>query len=120
MTKNSLEYVAKTLQEAILQKQNEQFQTITDSLKVTLDNFSIKINSKINNLESYRRTEQIECSEDPPGQRAEDGNRAVRSERPSGNRSSSENPSGKRQKTNKRQADYDSSHSDESNIRIHA
>ena len=46
MTENSLEDVAKTLQEAILQKQNEQFKIITDTLKATLDNFSIKINSK--------------------------------------------------------------------------
>ena len=37
MTKNSLEGVAKTLQEAILQKQNEQFKVITESLKATLE-----------------------------------------------------------------------------------
>ena len=52
MTENSLEDVAKKLQEAILQKQNEQFKIITESLKATLDNFSIKINSKINELDS--------------------------------------------------------------------
>ena len=54
MTANSLEDVAKTLQEAIVQKQNEQFKIITDSLKTTLDDFSIKINSEINELESNR------------------------------------------------------------------
>ena len=94
MTENSLEDVAKTLQEAILQKQNEQFKIITDSLKATLDDFNIKINSKINELESNRRT--------------------------SGNRPWSENSTGKRQKTNESQTDYDSSHSDESDISIHA
>ena len=54
MTANSLEDVAKTLQEAIVQKQNEQFKILTDSLKATLDDFSIKINSEINELESNR------------------------------------------------------------------
>ena len=54
MTANSLEDVAKTLQEAIVQKQNEQFKIITDSRKATLDDFSITINSKINELESNR------------------------------------------------------------------
>ena len=120
MTENSLEDVAKTLQEAILQKQNEQFKIITDSLKATLDDFSIKINSKINELESNRRTEGVERSEDPSGKRAGKRNRSVRSESPSGNRPSSENPTGKRQKTNESQTDYDSSHSDESDISIHA
>ena len=67
MTENSLEDVAKTLQEANLQKLNEQFKIITDSLKATLDDFSIKINSKINELESNRRTEGVERSEDPSG-----------------------------------------------------
>ena len=62
MTENSLEDVAKTLQEAILQKQNEQFRIITDSFKATFDDFSIKINSKINELESNRRTEGVERS----------------------------------------------------------
>ena len=66
MTENSLEDVAKTLQEAILLKQNEQFKIITDTLKAKLDDFSIKINSKINELESNRRTEGVERSEDPP------------------------------------------------------
>ena len=70
MTENSLEDVAKTLQEAILQKQNEQFKIITDSLKATLDDFSIKINSKINELESNRGTGGVERSEDPLGKRA--------------------------------------------------
>ena len=70
MTENSLEDVAKTLQEAILQKQNEQFKIITDSLKTTLDDFSIEINSKINKLESNRRTEGVESSEGPSGKRA--------------------------------------------------
>ena len=120
MTENSLEDVAKTLQEAILQKQNEQFKIITDSLKATLDDFSIKINSKINELESNRRTEGVERSEDPSGKRAGKRNRSVRSESPSGNRPSSENATGKRQKTNENQTDYDSSHSDESDISIHA
>ena len=54
MTANSLEDVAKALQEAIVQKQNEQFKILTDSLKATLDDFSIKINSEINELESNR------------------------------------------------------------------
>ena len=85
MTENSLEGVAKTLQEAILQKQNDQFKIITDSLKATLDDFSIKINSKIKKLESNRRTEGVECSEDPSGKRAGKRNRSVRSESPSGN-----------------------------------
>ena len=71
MTENSLEDVAKTLQEAILHKQNEQFKITTDSLKATLDNFSIKTNSKINQLESNRNTEGVERSEDPSGKRAE-------------------------------------------------
>ena len=57
MTENSLEDVAKTLQEAILQKQNEQFKIITDSLEATLDDFSIKINSRIKEFESNRRTD---------------------------------------------------------------
>ena len=83
MTENSLEGVAKTLQEAILQKQNEQFKIITDSLKATLDNFSIKINSKI--IEGNRRTEGVEQSEDPSGKRAGKRNRSVRSESLSGN-----------------------------------
>ena len=95
MTENSLEDAAKTLQEAILQKQNEQFKIITDSLKATLDDFSIKINSKINELESNRRTEGVERSEDPSGKRAGKRNRSVRSESPSGNRHSSENSSEK-------------------------
>ena len=56
MTEDSPEDVAKTLQEAILQKQNEQFKIITDSLKATLDDFSIKSNPEINELESNRRT----------------------------------------------------------------
>ena len=120
MTENSLEDLAKTLQEAILQKQNEQFKLITDSLKVTLDDFSIKINTKINELESNRRTERVERSEDPSGKRAEKRNGSFRSESPSGNRPLSENSSGKRQKTNENQTDYDSSHSDESDISIHA
>ena len=120
MTENSLEDVAKTLQEAILQKQNEQFKIITDSLKATLDNFSIKINSKKSELESNRRTEMVERSEDPSGKRAEKRNRSVRPETPSGNRPSSENSSGKRQITNENQTDYDSSHSDESDNSIHA
>ena len=85
MTQNSLEDVAKTLQEAILQKQNEQFKIITDSLKATLDNFSIKINSKINELESNTRTEGVQRSEDPSGKRAGKRNRSVRSESLSGN-----------------------------------
>ena len=46
MTENSLEDVAKTLQEAILQRKNEQFKIITDSLKASLDDFSIKIIQK--------------------------------------------------------------------------
>ena len=80
MTENSLEDVAKTLQEAILQKQNEQFKIITDSLKATLDDFSIKINSKINELESNRRTEGVQRSEDPSRKRAGKLNRSARSE----------------------------------------
>ena len=56
MIKNSLEEVAKTLQEAILQKQNEQFKVITESLKATLDDFSVKVNTRINELESNRTT----------------------------------------------------------------
>ena len=95
MTENSLEEIAKTLQKAILQKQNEQFKTIKESLKATLDNFSIKINTKINKLESNKTTEWVECSEDPYRKRAEKRNRPVRSESSSGNRPSSENPSGK-------------------------
>ena len=95
MTENSLEDVAKTLQEGILHKQNKQFKIITDSLKATLDDFSIKINSKINELESNRRTEGVERSEDPSGKRAGKRNRSVRSESPSGNRHSSENSSEK-------------------------
>ena len=87
MTENSLEDVAKTLQEAILQKQNEQFKIITDRPKATLDNdFSIKINSKINELESNRRIEGVERSEDPSGKRARKRNKSVKSESPSGNR----------------------------------
>ena len=70
MTENGLEDVAKKLQEAILQKQNEQFKIITESLKAILDDFSIKINSKINKLQSNRRTEGVERSEDPSGKRA--------------------------------------------------
>ena len=120
MTENSLEDVAKTLQEAIPQKQNEQFKIITDSLKTTLDDFSIEINSKINKLESNRRTEGVESSEDPSGKRAGKRNRSVRSESLSGNRPSSGNSSGKKQKTNEGQADYDSSQSDESDTSIHA
>ena len=120
MAENSLEDVAKTLQEAMLQKQNEQFKIITDSLQATLDNFSIKINSKINKLEINRRIEGVECSEDPSGKRDGKRNRYVRSESLSGNRPSSENSTGKRQKTNKSQTDYDSSQSDESDISIHA
>ena len=42
MTENSLEDLAKTLQETIPQKRNEQFKITTDSPKATLDNFSIK------------------------------------------------------------------------------
>ena len=84
MTENSLEDVAKMLQEAILQKHNEQFKIITDSLKATLDDFSIKINSKINELESNRRPEGVERSEDPSGKRAGKQNRYVRSESLSG------------------------------------
>ena len=95
MTENGLEDVAKKLQEAILQKQNEQFKIITESLKAILDDFSIKINSKINKLQSNRRTEGVERSEDPSGKRAGKRNRSVRSERPSGNRHSSENSSEK-------------------------
>ena len=78
-TENNLEEVAKTLQQAILQKQNGQFKTITASLKVTLDNFCIKINTKIVELGSNRRTEEVECSEDPSGKRAEKRNRFFRS-----------------------------------------
>ena len=85
MTQNSLEDVAKTLQEAILQKQNEQFKIITDSLKATLDNFSIKIDSKINELEDNTRTEGVQRSEDPSRKRAGKRNRSVRSESLSGN-----------------------------------
>ena len=96
MTENSLEDAAKTLQEAILQKQNEQFEIITGSLKATLDDFSIKINTKMNELESNRRTERVERSEDPSGKRTEKRNRSFRSESPSGDRPSSENSSGKR------------------------
>ena len=80
MTENSLEDVAKTLQEGILHKQNEQFKIITDSLKATLDDFSIKINSKINELESNRRTEGVQRSEDPSRKRAGKLNRSARSE----------------------------------------
>ena len=117
---NSLNDVAKTLQKAILQKQNEQFKIITDSLKVTLDNFSIKINSKINDLESSRRTEEAEGFEDPSGKRARKRNRSVRSESPPWYRSLSENLSGKRQKTNYSETDYHFSHSYESDISVHA
>ena len=120
MTGNSLEDLAKILQEAILQKQNEQFKIIADSLKATLDDFSIEINTKINELESNRTTERVERSDDPSGIRAEKRNKSFRSENPSGNRPSSENSSGKRQKTNQNQTDFDSSHSDESDISIHA
>ena len=88
--------------------QNEQFKIITDSLKATLDDFSIKINSKINELESNRRAEGAERSEDPSRKRAGKRNRSVRSESPSGNRPSSENSTGKRQKINESQTDYDS------------
>ena len=59
MTENSLEKVAKSLQEAILQKQNEQFKPITDSLKATLDDFSIKIYVKIDELEGNKRIEGV-------------------------------------------------------------
>ena len=55
MEENSLEEVAKTLREAILQKQK--FKIATETLKTTLDNFRIKINTKTNQLESNRRTE---------------------------------------------------------------
>ena len=58
MTESSVEDVAKTLQEAILQKQNRRFKIITDSPKSTLDDFSFKINSIINGLESNIRTEE--------------------------------------------------------------
>ena len=96
MTENGLEDVAKKLQEAILQKQNEQFKIITESLKATLGDFSIKINSKINKLQSNRRTEGVERSEVPSGKRAGMRNRSVRSESLSRNRPSSENSTGKR------------------------
>ena len=96
MTENSLEDVAKKLQEAILQKQNEQFKIITEILKATLDDFSTKINSKINELQSNRRTKGVERSEDPSGKRAGMLNRSVRCESLSRNRPSSENLTGKR------------------------
>ena len=41
MTENNLKDVAKILQEAILQKQNEQFKIITGSLKATIDDLFI-------------------------------------------------------------------------------
>ena len=97
------EEVAKTLLEAILLKQNEQFKTLTDSLKATLDDISIKINTKINKVESNRRTEEAERSEDQSGKLAERRNKSVRSESTSGNRPSSENPSRKRQLTRTKQ-----------------
>ena len=63
--------------EAILQKQDEQIKIITESLKATLDAFSIKINTKINKLENNRRTEEVlELSETPSGKRAEKRNRS--------------------------------------------
>ena len=58
--KTVLRRLRKTLQEAILQKQNEQFKIINNSLKATLGDFSIKINTQINELESNRRTEGVE------------------------------------------------------------
>ena len=70
--------------------------------------------------ESNRRAEGIKPPEDLSGKKAGKRNRSVRPESPSGNRPSSENSSGKRQKTNEIQTDYDSSHSDEINISIHA
>ena len=54
------------------------------------------------------------------GKRAGKHNRSVRSESPSGNRPLSENSTGKIQKTNESQTDYNFSHSDESDISIHA
>ena len=120
MTEDSPEDVAKTLQEAILQKENEQFKIISDSLKVTLDDFSIRSNSEINEVESNRRTEGVKRSEDPSGKKAGKRNRSVWFESPSGNRPSSENSTGKKQKTNESRTDYDFSHSDESDISIHA
>ena len=58
--KTVLRRLRKTLQVAILQKQNEQFKIINNSLKATLGDFSIKINTQINELESNRRTEGVE------------------------------------------------------------
>ena len=69
---------------------------ITDSLKATLDDFSIKTNTKINELDSNRRTERVECFENPSGKRTEKRNSSFRSESLTGDRPSSENPSGKR------------------------
>ena len=80
MTENSLDDVTRTLQEATLQKQNEQFKIITDSLKAKLDDFSIKIKSKINELESNRRTEGVQRSKDPSRKRAGKLNGSARSE----------------------------------------
>ena len=92
--------------EVILQKQDEQIKIITESLKATLDAFSIKINTKINKLENNRRTEEVlELSETPSGKRAKKRNRSDWPESPSGSRPSSENLSGKRQKTNQNLAD---------------
>ena len=92
--------------EAILQKQDEQIKIITESLKATLDAFSIKINTKINKLENNRRTEEVlELSETPSGKRAKKRNRSDWPESLSGSRPSSENLSGKRQKTNQNLAD---------------
>ena len=92
--------------EAILQKQDEQIKIITESLKATLDAFSIKINTKITKLENNRRTEEVlELSETPSGKRAKKRNRSDWPESPSGSRPSSENLSGKRQKTNQNLAD---------------
>ena len=117
MEENSLEEVAKTLREAILQKQK--FKIATETLKTTLDNFRIKINTKTNQLESNRRTEgqnarKIHLEKEPKskidllGLKGRQGNRLL-----------SEKPSGKRQKTNENQTDDDYSHSNESDIGIY-
>ena len=56
MEENSLEEVAKTLQEVILQKENEQFKITPESLKTTLE---------------YQDEYQNKCSENPSGKIAE-------------------------------------------------
>ena len=57
-----------------MQKQNSLFKITTEGLKATLDDFSVKVNTRIKELDSNQRAEVVQSSEDPYVKRAEKRN----------------------------------------------